>query len=202
MPKHVTRASWCCAIALIATSAHAQTNDGDVFGFSPKPYVRAAVGALKLNSPTATGTAMDLNGSGSKAAAHVAAGVQLNRYFGVEAAWYQLPGTTLQTATGDARYDGSVLAASVTGSLPVTGALDAVARVGMGRSSVNVNVPATNYSSDSHRNLVTWGLGARYRLTPSVSLTFDYDNLGAVGKYEFGNDLKATVLSVGVQFKF
>ena len=44
--------------------------------------------------------------------------------------------------------------------------------------------------------------GVRFNVSTAVDVTLDYDNLGTVGKYARGQDVKADMLSLGLRYKF
>jgi hypothetical protein len=196
----------CSSLLAIASNVHAQATDETppVGAFHAAPYVQGSFGVQQSSSPSATGTAMNLNGSTTSAATSMrgTVGLQLNKYIGLEGTWFQLPSTSVATSVGGAVYKGEAFVASITGSLPLHMDFDLVGRLGLGLSDVNVTVPATTYSSNSRQNLAVWGLGARFNINPSTDLTFDYDNLGAVGKYTQGGSVMVEMLSIGVRFKF
>lgn len=206
MNKQVLCRLVCGSLLAIASNAHALANDetAPIFEFHPVPYVQGSIGVQRFSSPYATGTAMDLKGSATSSTASIrgTVGLQLNKYIGLEGTWFQLPSKAVVTSVGDAVYKGNAYVASVTGSLPLHTYVDLVGRLGFGYSDVTVNVPATTYSSDSRQNLTVLGLGARYHINPKTDLTFDYDHLGAVGKYSQGDSVLAEMLSIGVRFKF
>ncbi len=146
---------------------------------------------------------MDLNGSNNKNnSLRTTAGIQINESFGIEGTWFTLPSSTLQTVTGEATYQGKALVLSATASLPIQKDLSLVGRLGFGSSDVDVVVPVTTYKSFSSQHLTVWGLGIRFALDESKELTFDYDNLGAVGKYALGDRVKTEMISLGLRFKF
>ena len=145
---------------------------------------------------------MNLKGSSSDIGLRGTLGIQFNQYFGVEGTWFQLPNTTVSTSLGSANYKGSAYVASVTATGPLNTDIDLVGRIGAGRSDLDIDVSSTSYSSSSHRNLMVWGLGVRYKLEQSIDLTLDYDNLGAVGKYALGDSVMVEMLSIGIRFKY
>jgi hypothetical protein len=187
----------------IAGNAFAQATDASTFlDLQLTPYLQGSIGMSSFNSPSATGMAMDLNGAASKTSLRATAGLQINKLFGIESTWFQLPSTSVNTSVGGANYKGKTYVLSVTGTVPVSTDLDLVGRIGQARSDVNVSVPSTTYASASNRKSLVWGLGARYNLSKSKDLTIDHDDLGAVGKYALGESLKVQVLSIGIKFKF
>jgi hypothetical protein len=203
MAKNLLFSFLCGAMFSITPNVYAQAADASKLGSNElMPYLQGALGFQRVNSPSATGMAMDLNGSATKNAARATFGVQLSEHFGVEGTWFQLPSTTLQTNVGDATYKGEAFAISFTASMPIEKDLSIVGRLGVGRSDVDVAVPSTTYQSNSRKDLTVWGLGIRFAIDKSKDLTLDYDNLGAVGKYALGDRLKADVVSVGLRFKF
>ncbi|MDQ5898786.1 MAG: outer rane beta-barrel protein [Pseudomonadota bacterium] len=202
MSKHVFLGLLCCSAAALSTGAQAQDSGAGGASAEFNPYVLGAIGSLKLGSPESTGTALDLQGTGSKTAARLGVGLQIHPNFGIEATWFQLPGTTVQAPSGAARYRGSAVTVAVTASLPVHERIETVVRAGAGRSNVDVAVASSTYGSESRKSLVVWGAGARFRLSSALSVTLDYDHLGTVGKYAQGSDVKARMVAVGMQFKF
>jgi hypothetical protein len=191
------------ALCVLAPSAYAQATDAGKLGNSElQPYVQGSLGLQQVSSPTVTGMAMNLEGSDKKMAGRVSAGVQLTDHFGVEATWFQLPSTTIKTNAGDANYKGETFVFSVTASMPLHKDIDLVGRLGVGRSNVDVAVPATTYKSNSRQDVAVWGLGVRFAIDKLKDVTIDYDNLGAVGKYALGDRVKAEMLSFGLRFKF
>jgi len=191
------------SVLAIAGNAFAQATDASTsLDLQLTPYLQGSLGMVRFSSPSATGMAMDLNGSASKTSLRATAGLQINKLFGIEGTWFQLPSTSVNTSVGGAIYKGSTYALSFTGTVPVSTDLDLVGRIGQARSDVNVNVPSTTYASASNRKSSVWGLGARYSLSKSNDLTIDYDDLGAVGKYALGESLKVQVLSIGLKIKF
>lgn len=203
MAKNFLFSLICGAMFSVTPNVYAQAADASKLGVGElKPYVQGALGFQRVNSPGATGMAMDLNGSANKNSARASVGVQLSERFGVEGTWFQLPSTTLQTKVGDAIYKGEAFAVSFTASAPIQKDLNIVGRFGVGRSDVDVAVPSTTYKSNSRKDLTVWGLGIRFAIDPSKDLTIDYDNLGGVGKYALGDRVKAEVVSVGLRFKF
>lgn len=203
MVKKIMSGVLCGAIFSIAPSAFAQASDASPFAdLKVQPYVQGAVGSQRVSSPSSTGMAMDLDGAKTQTAARVSLGAQLSEYVGVELTWFQVPRTTLQTRTGDTTYKGESYAISLTGSVPIQQDLNLVGRIGMGRSNVDVAVPATSYTSNSRKESAVWGLGVRYALDKSTDVTVDYDNLGTIGKYALGDRVKADMISFGLRFKF
>lgn len=192
MSKQVFLGLLCSSMMAISSSVQAQTS----------PYVHASLGSMQISSPDSTGTALNLDGSRHKMAARVGAGLQLNPHFWIEATWFQLPRSTVQAPSGEAEYSGSVWTAAVTARLPLSDRIDVTGRLGAGRSSVEVSVPAMAYSSESRKRPVVWGVGASYRFSPNVAVTLAYDHLGTVGKYTTGSDVRARMVSAGVQFNF
>jgi len=194
----------CTAVLAATSSANAQTSNVNQSGVgAPKLYLQGSLGIQRTNSPSSTGMAMDLNGSNNKNnSLRTTAGIQINESFGIEGTWFTLPSSTLQTVTGEATYQGKALVLSATASLPIQKDLSLVGRLGFGSSDVDVVVPVTTYKSFSSQHLTVWGLGIRFALDESKELTFDYDNLGAVGKYALGDRVKTEMISLGLRFKF
>lgn len=194
----------CGSLVAIASNAHATDASPSPYGFHPVPYLQGSFGVQQISSPSATGMAMNLNGSTTSTTPSVrgTVGVQFNRYWGFEGTWFQLPGTSVPTSAGGAAIKGSAYVASLTASMPLQMDIELVGRCGLGLSDVNVSVPTTTYSSDSRENLATWGVGARFGINKSTELTLDYDNLGAVGKFAQGDSVKVEMIAVGLRFKF
>jgi hypothetical protein len=203
MVKKIVLGFLCGAVCSIAPSAYAQASDASKLGgYELKPYFQGALGLQRLSSPSSTGMAMDLNASQTNNSVRAAVGVQINEHFGIEGTWFHLPSATLQTKTGDATYKGAAYVVSLTASVPVQKDVNLVGRLGVGRSDVDVVVPATTYKSFSRQDLTVWGLGIRFAVDKSKDVTIDYDNLGAVGKYALGDRVKTDMLSFGLRFKF
>lgn len=205
---HITKYKRVISINVLLLAAAAGTpaqaaDAGSVQPASaPTPYVQASVGPVRLSSPPDTGTALDLAGSKRSTTYKLTGGVQLDPRFGVEVTYFHLPGSAMATSAGAATYKGSVVAAQLAGTMPLTAAAALVGRIGLGRSDLSVNVPSAGYGSSARRSLLAWGVGARFALTPRIDLTLDYDDLGSIAKYEQGGGVKATELSAGVRFKF
>lgn len=196
----------CTAVLCGTSMVHAQTSDASKSGNTEaKPYVQGSLGLQRFDSPSSTGMAMDLNGRGSGStnnSVRATVGVQFTEHLGVEGTFYALRASTLHTVSGDATYHGQAHVLSLAASMPVRKDVNVVGRVGLGRSDIDVSVPSTTYTSNSSQNLIVWGLGVRYALDPSKDLTFDYDNLGATGKYALGDRVKTEMISLGLRFKF
>lgn len=192
MSKQVFLGLLCSSMMAISSGVQAQAS----------PYVHASLGSMQISSPESTGTALNLDGSRRKVAARLGVGVQLHPHFGIEATWFQLPSTTVPAQSGEAEYSGSVWTAAATARLPLNDSLDLIGRLGAGRSSVEASVPAMAYSSESRKRPVVWGFGASYRFSPNLAVTLTYDHLGTVGKYTTGSDVRARMVSAGVQFNF
>jgi opacity protein-like surface antigen len=108
----------------------------------------------------------------------------------------------MNTPSGPAKYNGTVLTATLVGRLPLNERIEAIARAGIGRSRIDVSASDYSYHSESKKNPFVWGMGARFRISPSFAVTLDYDQLGKVGKYSNGNHVRVDMISAGVQFNF
>lgn len=203
MAKQILIRAFVGSLVCVASSAFSQTSSASKpLDLQWQPYVQGAVGSQRLESPSLTGTGLDLNGTHTRTAFRATVGWQLSPHWGVEGTWFQLPNATVRSSTAEATYHGSAVAASLAGSFPLNDKVQAVGRVGVGRSDMKVDAPSAPYSSDSTKNLTVWGWGLRIGIQANVDLVFDHDNLGTVGKYQAGDSVKASMYSLGLRFKF
>ena len=140
-------------------------------------------------------------------------GYQINRYFGVEAGYFDLGnfGYTAQTTpagslTGDMRVKG--WNADLVGTLPLMGRLSALGRVGV--TSVRAEdrfsatgaarVPYANATPSQRSTNVKFGLGLAYAFTDSLALRVEGERYRL--KDAVGNRGDVDMLSVGLVYRF
>jgi hypothetical protein len=179
---------WASATVLtLATPAMAIDVNSILGDINPQPYVQASLGQMRLDSASHSGVNL-----------RATVGVNVTRHFGAELTYFQLPSVDVANGT----YKGSAYVASMTGSLALPMDVTLVGRLGLGKSSIDLSHPSTNYASSSSRKPTVWGIGIRYPLKPSIDMTMDYDNLGTIGRYATGTKVKASTLSIGARYKF
>jgi len=169
---------------------------------SARPYVQGSIGVAQFSSPSSTGTELNLGGSSTVTSSRLALGLQVNKFFGVEGAWFELPEATIAAPTGDAKYRATVYTLSVTTTVGLNEEFKLVGRLGVGHTDVGVSVPSAIYKGNAGGNNMAWGLGGRYAIAESTDLTLDYDNLGTVAKYPMGDGVTAHMVSFGLLYKF
>ena len=140
-------------------------------------------------------------------------GYQLNRYFGLEFGYFDLgkfgyKATTVPAGslTGEMRVNG--WNADVVGTLPLTGKLSALGRVGVTSiraedqfsSTGAARVPYSNSSPSERSTGVKFGVGLAYAFTESLSVRLEGERYRL--KDAVGNRGDIDMLSVGLVYRF
>ena len=186
-------------LALVAALFAAQT------AFAADVYLGAGLGQSRATIdnqgiPAST----DYKDRGGK----VLAGVQLNRYFGVEASYFDLGDFRATSPVYSLSRDTSVKggALDLVGTLPVTERFGILGRVGAARTRVNEFGSATvgNVSySDSGKNTSTnlkAGLGLQYKFTEALAGRVEYERYRM--KDVFDNRGHVNLVSAGLVYNF
>lgn len=214
-----------CAVTLAATAfagaAHAQSLPADAHA-----YIGGGLGQVNANPNKGdyadlTPGASTNTGSDNSTAWKLYSGLQLDKNWGVEAAYAhlgQFQNSYSQPATNSSAVGTNKLSAwslAGTGTLPINEAFSLHAKAGIAllRSEYSFSGAGPGYvagdsGTDRSTNLLL-GLGAQYNLTKNLAIRFDYDNYGKVGKSSNNlsalgatGDTKPSMLSANLQYSF
>lgn len=165
------------------------------------PYLQLGVGPSWQRSPTNTGSnGFDLHGSDTTFGEKATAGWQFTPMWGAELSYFHLGSAHINAPSGEVHYNTQVFTATGTLSYPLTTALTLSGRLGVGYSHSSVHI--ADYASSGHKYPLVAGIGARYALTPQLSLVVDYDYLGRTGRFQDGGHTSAQMLTFGVRYSF
>lgn len=150
----------------------------------------------------------DLRGSGyvggscdeKDSAWKVFGGYRINRHFAVEASYINwgeasVSGGTFLGVPTSGRGEATSLGVAAVGILPVSDRFYLFGKIGMLSTDVEVSVnvggfPGTGSESETEAH---FGLGAGFNITRNLSLR---------GEWERGDDIKADMMSIGLQYRF
>jgi hypothetical protein len=179
-------------LALLAVSGAAWSDDEG--GFYLGAALGQASGACGESSPTVSCSEGD-------SAFKLAIGYQVNRNFGVELAYASLGSVTRR----DARFAGndttqmSALEVSALGVWPLRGGLELQGRIGAYASGVSAQSDGgSSASSDGGGSSVTFGLGARYRVTERGLLRVEWQRYNAFS--DGSRSMNIDTLTIGFLF--
>jgi OOP family OmpA-OmpF porin len=95
---------------------------------------------------------------------------------------------------------------AVVGTLAATPEFSISAKLGVARHNTKVGYNDGHGDSGEtkvNKTSAMFGIGAAYNVTPKIALVAEYTHLGTLAKDdEFGESLKANVLSAGLRFNF
>ena len=134
-------------------------------------------------------------------------GYQFTRHWGIEAGYIDF---------GKATANGTVLGVPIaaeakatgwqlvgTGTVPITAAFDAFAKLGIWRSDVDAraSAPGISVAASGHSTVLAWGLGAKWNLSRNWSARLEFERFNDAGDNNTGkSDLD--LISIGVSYKF
>jgi OOP family OmpA-OmpF porin len=92
---------------------------------------------------------------------------------------------------------------AATGTLPLNEQFALFGKAGLATTHTKVAVSVPGFSESDSRNHTSpmLGLGASFALNKNVSFVAEYENFGKVAKDD-GSSIKASLVSVGVRYKF
>jgi hypothetical protein len=180
-------------LALLAASGAAWSDDDGGF------YFGAAFGQVTGACGAASAT---VSCSEDDSALKLALGYQVNRNFGVEFAYAGLGSTTRR----DARFAGretaelSALELTALGVWPLGDGLELQGRVGTyARGVVGQSDGGSSASSDGGGSWLTFGLGARYRITDRARLRVEWQRYNAFS--DGSRSMNIDTLTIGFLFR-
>lgn len=187
------------AAALLGGAAVAQAQ--------PTWYIGGNVGESKYHTDTSgsedgiTVNTTDTSDTGYKAFV----GVDLSRYFGLEAGYTDLGKLKFNATDGTTNVPGSVKGTGyfvdAVGKFPVGQGVDLFGRVGAfhGKATGSVSADGVSYSTDDSGTDVHYGLGASYAFNRNVSMRAEWERY----RFDvFGGSSNTDLFSVGVVYAF
>jgi OOP family OmpA-OmpF porin len=148
----------------------------------------------------------DVSISDNDTGASIAAGYRVTPNFAVEAGYMHL-GKFSQTEEGYNIYaKPTSFYGALVGTLVASPAFSVSAKLGVARHSTKVGYSDPFGDADStkvNKTSALFGIGAAYNVTPTVAVVAEYTHLGTLAEdKEFGESIKANVLSAGVRISF
>ncbi|MBX3606997.1 MAG: porin family protein [Piscinibacter sp.] len=186
------------ALSILATSM-ADVNAAPA-AITEGPYVGVAIGRGSLRTRDLGLPITDADDRG--VAGKLVGGFRFDEHFGAEAGWVRLGAFSETVDVGGNAVRQSARARSfylaATGRLPLTDgiALTGKAGVSFGKVSGTSVLPASSSLIGSHRSAM-WGVGTEYALSPTTTLTAEFEDLGKVS-----DKVRANLISVGVRYAF
>jgi OOP family OmpA-OmpF porin len=127
-------------------------------------------------------------------------GYAFHKNFGAEIGYVDLGKASVTDGIDTASSEPTALYAAVTGTFPLNEQFSLTGKVGVAANRVKVKFTGEPNSTEKHTS-VMFGIGAAYNFAPNLAAVVEYEKFGKVLKEEGGN-LKADLISVGVQYKF
>jgi len=184
------------AILAISTSALAAP------AFAEGWYAGAGIGYSNASTDPQDLGLSSGNVDGGSTAYTASAGFGFNKYFGLEAGYYDFGTVKFKgfAGTNNVEVSGSGKAKayglSLVGMYPITEEFTPYARIGFGRSKVEANVNAvgaTANNGNNWRSETLYAVGARYAFSR---------NWGAFAEWMKADDIRVDTYLVGAQFYF
>lgn len=135
-------------------------------------------------------------------------GYQANQNVSLEAAYIDggkidIGGSYLGVpVTGE--YSMTGLQLSAIGSYPISNEAELLGKIGLAsiKAKESVSVSGSTFSSDNSNSNLTFGLGARFKISDKIAIRVMYEDFGTIKAHSTSSGSNATLLSAGLQFGF
>lgn len=131
------------------------------------------------------------------------AGYDFNKNFGVELGYANFGKLKERDAGVSVSMETSAVYLAATATLPVNPQFSAFAKVGasQNRTKAVLSGFGERYSGSKDKTAAMFGIGAAYHFNQNISAVAEYENFGKTYN-EDGAKLKASLVSIGVRYKF
>ncbi len=167
-------------------------------------FVSADVGKSTAKDACSSFTSIGASCSDSGTAYRFGGGLQFTPNLGVEASYGVMAKVTASGSGGNVEYKPKILQVSATGTFPIAASFSLIGKVGLARTTVDLNATSGigSYSSSATTTKLAWGLGAQFDLSKNLGIRAQYEDFGDVGDANTTGTAKISMISAGVVMKF
>lgn len=132
------------------------------------------------------------------------AGLQFTPNLGVEASYAIMGSVKASGIFGNAEYKPQIMQVSATGTFPISGPFSLIGKVGLARTTVDLNAYNSfgSYSPSATTTQLAWGVGAQFDFANRLGIRAQYEDFGQVGDSNTTGTAKLTMMSAGLVVKF
>jgi len=169
-----------------------------LFAQAQNAYVGVNAGSSELKLSGDAGS-----GSEDKTGYKAYAGYDFTKNFGLEAGYADFGKLKESNAGTSVSMETTAFYLAATGTLPINAQFSAFAKAGVSQNRTKATLSGfgQRFSGSKDKTAAMFGIGAAYHFNQNISAVLEYENFGKTLS-EDGVKLKASLVSIGVRYKF